>query len=272
MTDVDGGTRSFFVDLDDAEVPSEFLRVFERVENLKCVICLLKGWDEEVAASKDSTVKSLSNARRNIVKIRSIIQAIQENIECLQEERNFAKYQQQKLLYILNNIPDRFNCLVPTQKKGDNNLASVTSSEPSTKEHPSTEQPLRNKTVCNIPEVLFLTLDEFEKTPKYLRGRVTYEKINGFIEVFNKVLTSKYAVFKKKKSTLKKKDADLWNAYFKQELKETKGLYFCVADDFKNLNGCVLDKASLNMLTILRHCGRIRELRTGGILRYVAVF
>lgn len=58
---------------------------------------------------------------------------------------------------------------------------------------------------------------------RYLKGRVTYEKVNTFIELLNRVLSSKYAIFKKRKATLKKKDADLWNEFYKQELKETKG-------------------------------------------------
>jgi len=56
-----------------------------------------------------------------------------------------------------------------------------------------------------------------------MKGRVTYEKLNTFIEVVNKVIFQKYTIFKKKKSTLKKRDADLWNEFYKQELKETKG-------------------------------------------------
>ncbi|KAK3931833.1 Spindle and kinetochore-associated protein 1 [Frankliniella fusca] len=269
----DMNMESFVVESDESEVPSALFLLLDRVTNLKLIVSSFQGWDEEVAASKSSTVKSLVKLKHNFEELRSIFQAILDNVKDLRYEECFARYLRQKSEYVQNNIPDKYNCgsgvIKVSAKTGKTDKLTVTSSiEADCKEQSSTEK----EAIRNSPEVFFLTVDEFENIPKYLKGRITYEKVNAFIELFNKVLSRKYAIFKRKKSALKKKEADLWNEYNKQELKETKGLYFCVADDFKNLNGCALDKSGLSILTILRHCKRIRELRTGGILRYVAMF
>lgn len=47
------------------------------------------------------------------------------------------------------------------------------------------------------------------------------------------------------------------------------GLHFIVEDDIKNDSGLKLDKASKTLFTILRHCQRFREVRSGKLLRYV---
>jgi hypothetical protein len=46
------------------------------------------------------------------------------------------------------------------------------------------------------------------------------------------------------------------------------GIYFCVTDDLKTLGNIKMDKASYNMLNILRNTRRMREIRTPGITRF----
>lgn len=248
------------------EVPASLLETAQRVNALQQVVEVFRGWSQDVAALKTSALNALAVSKENIAEINSLCESILNEHELAEEEKQRAKLLSRKSQFVLNNIPDRFNCLssigVPTTESAEIDGNSVQSNIKSVR-----EQPLK----C-VLEVPYLTLDEFDSIPKYLKGRVTYDKINGFVDVFNKVLSNKYAIFKKKKSTLKKKDVNLWNEFNKQELKETKGLYFCVGNDFLNLASHALDKASLNMLTILRHLGRIREIRSGGILRYVAVY
>ncbi|XP_034239156.1 spindle and kinetochore-associated protein 1-like [Thrips palmi] len=253
------------------EVPSFLLNLAERIQILEQAACLFRGWDSEINELKSATISALSNCRRGIEEMKKYGKALEPQFEASSAKQNDLRRLKHKMQFILNNIPDRFNCpsniaqLNSEVEKTDQLPVEETQMEPS-------QTTIKEKSTIKIPDILFLTVDEFEKVPKYMKGRVTYEKLNAFIEVFNKVLLQKYTIFKKKKSTLKKRDADLWNEFNKQELKETKGLYFCVGNDFKTFNGFSLDKMSLNMITILRHCGRLRELRTGGILRYVAMF
>lgn len=247
------------------EVPSALLLIADRAYTLSQVIEVFRGWDSDIADLKSSAISELAEVKKSISEIKLLNQRLQEEYQGFEEEKERARILKYKYDFIINNIPDRFNC--------PSNI-SLPSAEPvNTESKPvSTNATAPAPKPSNVPEILFLTIDEFEKVPKYLKGRATYDKINAFIDVVNKVISQKYAIFKRKRSTLKKRDADLWNEFNIQELKETKGLYFCVANDFKTFTGCVLDKVSLNMLTVLRHCGRIRELRTRGILRYVVNF
>ena len=46
------------------------------------------------------------------------------------------------------------------------------------------------------------------------------------------------------------------------------GLHFIVDSDITNLSRFNLDRAGRSILIILRHTGRIREVRGGGLTRY----
>jgi len=46
------------------------------------------------------------------------------------------------------------------------------------------------------------------------------------------------------------------------------GLHFIVDSDIANLTRFNLDRAGRSILVILRHCGRLREVRGGGVTRY----
>ena len=56
------------------------------------------------------------------------------------------------------------------------------------------------------------------------------------------------------------------------ETRETKGLYFVVADDLKASDSLKSESSRRSIFTILRHLQRIREIRgPGPILRYAAL-
>lgn len=103
-----------------------------------------------------------------------------------------------------------------------------------------------------------------------MRGRLTYEMVNSFIDAFNVTLQKKYQIFSRPRNTLKGKKLIAYDTFKKQETKETieKGIYFCVTDDLKTLGNITMDKASYNMLNILRNTQRMREIRTPGITRF----
>lgn len=255
---------------DPHEVPSYLLNLAERIQMLEICVTLFRGWDSEMEEIKASSISALARCKESIKEIKNYVKALQPELDASQAKSNELLRLKHKMEYIINNIPDRFNCPASIAQ-----LNSEDEKPNGLKVEAAKTEPIqtngKQKSVTKIPSILYVTLDEFEKVPKYMKGRVTYEKLNAFIDIINSVISQKYAIFKKKKSTLKKHDADLWNEFYKQELKETKGLFFCVGKDFNNFSGFTLDKMSLNMMTILRHCGRIRELRTGGILRYIVM-
>jgi hypothetical protein len=54
-----------------------------------------------------------------------------------------------------------------------------------------------------------------------LRGRLAYEMVNKFIDDFNMALKKKYQLFSHPRSTLKGKKLAEYDAFKKQETKET---------------------------------------------------
>jgi len=87
----------------------------------------------------------------------------------------------------------------------------------------------------NEPEIChtisFITVEEFNKVPKYIIGRQTLDTINSLINTINQTLVAKYTILALGKTTAQKKgDLDLYLRYKKQELdvqeKDSKYLNF----------------------------------------------
>jgi hypothetical protein len=49
------------------------------------------------------------------------------------------------------------------------------------------------------------------------------------------------------------------------------GCYFFVDKDLKEFSSFKLDKVGQSILNILRHCGKLKEVRGGKIVRFVVV-
>jgi hypothetical protein len=54
-----------------------------------------------------------------------------------------------------------------------------------------------------------------------MRGRLTYEMVNSFIDAFNMTLQKKYQLFSRPRNTLKGKKLTVYDTFKKQETKET---------------------------------------------------
>lgn len=125
------------------------------------------------------------------------------------------------------------------------------------------------------PTILFISLEEFNNVPKYMIGRQTLETINGLISDINNTLITKYTILSWGKATAQKKgEINLYLQYKKQEFdikKERGRLYFFTAEDYYRQTKKKIDKTKLNLITVLRHCKRLRECRTNNELRYVII-
>jgi hypothetical protein len=118
-----------------------------------------------------------------------------------------------------------------------------------------------------------LSEEEFEQVPKYLKGRLTATKINSFIQYFNRFLAEKYGIlFRSNPAKLSIDQRQKFFEWKAAELEELGGRIFLTEADFKAKNGqghFKFDQVARNILTILRQVGRIKEVRSSGIIRYV---
>ncbi|XP_071080281.1 SKA complex subunit 1-like [Haliotis cracherodii] len=131
------------------------------------------------------------------------------------------------------------------------------------------ERPVKEVVYC--PPIEYLTVDEFDTVPKYMKGRLTYNQLNGVIDDLNKTFLAKYKILKMKRSKLSDVNRKRYESFKLQESKDSKDTYFVVEGDMKEFAKMKMDATSRAMLTVLRHCGRMREIRGGGITRFAMV-
>ena len=125
---------------------------------------------------------------------------------------------------------------------------------------------------CVVKNISFLTLDEFNKIPKYMKGRLSYELLTQAVKEFNDCVNMKYDFLAKDVNELtlneKKKRAQL-KSQMKPELKKNN---FVTADDLKEYTMFKTDSSRKSVFTVLRHFQRIKENRgPGSIIRHVVV-
>ncbi|KAI1294858.1 Spindle and kinetochore-associated protein 1 [Halotydeus destructor] len=127
--------------------------------------------------------------------------------------------------------------------------------------------------ISRVPSVDFLTTDEFETIPAYMRGpRMTYEAINRSVGDFNRAVSAKYRLLSAPQSKLSEKEVKQYQVYKGQENAETNGVFFCTIADLKQLSELKADNTTKIVLTCLRHCKRIKEIRgPAKIIRYAIV-
>ncbi|XP_053304202.1 spindle and kinetochore-associated protein 1 [Spea bombifrons] len=131
------------------------------------------------------------------------------------------------------------------------------------------EPPKRPTKEKAIKEMELITVQEFANVPAYMKNRLTYEQINGVIEEVNKAVVGKYKIFHQPMKSLNNAAKKQLCRFKEEETKETKGLFFVVDQDIKEFTQVKVDKRFHGMLSILRHCHRIREIRSKGLVRYI---
>ncbi len=141
-------------------------------------------------------------------------------------------------------------------------------------EAPSKKEPAKKaaatKGGSHVPKVPFLTVAEFDNVPKYMRGRLTYDAVNAAIEEYNGAVEDKYAFLRRGFQAMGSiKDKKRFKELRAQETRECKGAHFVVADDLRECGSLKSEAARRAVFTILRHCGRVREIRKPGMpLKY----
>ncbi|KAM7425972.1 Spindle and kinetochore-associated protein 1 [Porites harrisoni] len=142
----------------------------------------------------------------------------------------------------------------------------------------SLQNPRKTKRVKDIstadngsrfPKLAYLTVEEFEEIPKYIKGRISYDQVNNAIDEIHKVIIAKYKILRLPRSAMGEPVMKKYKAFKEAETPETEGEYFFVDDDLKTYSQLKMDSTGKAILIMLRHCGRLREVRSKKLLRYV---
>ena len=130
----------------------------------------------------------------------------------------------------------------------------------------------RAKPPLIVISISHLTLEEFEKVPKYMKGRLTYDSLSQAVEEFNLSLRGKYEFLGKSLNELSLKEKKKRNILKSQDKPELRGKYFLTTEELKDFTMYKTENSKKAVITILRHFQRIRENRgPGSLIRYVVV-
>ncbi|XP_064609676.1 spindle and kinetochore-associated protein 1-like isoform X2 [Liolophura sinensis] len=235
------------------------------------------------AADGDMTQSLLASIQSDVNELAVILRLIRGEIskqkEQIQQTEVIKESIQElnaSLRHALDNIPAR----LPQKQKHSSPEAQQVEIRPTHVDAPPMErwhvQP-RQPSVKTKPASFYvqqldlLTVDEFQSVPKYMRGRITYDQMNNAVEELNKALSAKYKLLGQKRTKLNDANRKKWEVYKSQDIKESTGYFFIVDADVKTYSNLKIDRAFSSLMTILRHCGRIKEIRGGGITRYAVL-
>ncbi|KFO34396.1 Spindle and kinetochore-associated protein 1 [Fukomys damarensis] len=168
--------------------------------------------------------------------------------------------------HLNENIPSHLPQVTVTQNLV--NGSDLDSEEPVKVEEPEPSRKLPKEQKI-IKEMLFISTDEFNGVPSYMKSRLTYCQINDVIKEINKAVVSKYKIVHQPKKSMNSVTRNLYQRFINEETKDTKGQYFIVEADIKEFTTLKADKRFHVILNILRHCRRLSEVRGGGLTRYV---
>lgn len=172
----------------------------------------------------------------------------------------------QAVEHLKENIPPYLPQVTVTQDSAS--VSAADPEEPVKAEEPApTRKPPKEQR--SIKEMSFITSDEFNGIPAYMKSRLTYCQINDVIKEINKAVVSKYKILYQPKKSMSSVARNLYHRFIDEETKDTKGHYFIVEADIKEFTALKADKRFHVILNILRHCRRLSEVRGGGLTRYV---
>ena len=127
-----------------------------------------------------------------------------------------------------------------------------------------------NNTQRQIPQIEIVGKDEFDSVPKYVKGRLTQNRLNDAINEYNKELQSKYRILAMHPSKMQKSQFDLHEKYVREDTKETKNCYWLNHDDFKSSTNFTFDQTGKAIFNVMRHLKRIRMI-SGKKPKYIAL-
>lgn len=107
----------------------------------------------------------------------------------------------------------------------------------------------------------------FDAVPKYIKGRLSYEKLIEICEALSNALTQKYKILATKRSGMSEETLRKFKVFKDQECESTEGFKFLSTPEFKLLN-IVLDAPTKGTLGVLKHTNALKVDTVAGVSRY----
>ncbi|EDQ85647.1 uncharacterized protein MONBRDRAFT_34174 [Monosiga brevicollis MX1] len=126
------------------------------------------------------------------------------------------------------------------------------------------------KRTVALPTLAYLRVDEFNAIPKYMRNRATREELNALIDTITDVVTRKYEILQLQRSQMNDETLAHWHRFKESECHDTDapGVFYFTEEDLRRMASTGTGHTKRD-LPCLRTAGRLKEIRTGGCVRYV---
>ncbi|BFZ01060.1 hypothetical protein BsWGS_04098 [Bradybaena similaris] len=214
--------------------------------------------DKSCIEVKNALLPLLDDVKLELWKMRREVDRAKEQLQKLEAIKTQCANLLQHLQFVVDNTPAQ----LPSKKCTVNQQAASNQNGTNSNANSAVQQVTRS---CSYLD--FITVDEFEAVPKYMKGRLKYEKVNSIIEQLDKVFSEKYQILKLKTSSLNDLNRKRVEAFRLQE-KDSAGDVFIVEKDISDLASLKVDSNLRNVIMILRHCNILREVRGGGYVRF----
>ncbi|KAI0563201.1 Spindle and kinetochore-associated protein [Gracilaria domingensis] len=152
-----------------------------------------------------------------------------------------------------------------TEKKSAPSLKKLASGKSPVKTRSKTTkrrvEKSKDEPIPDPPQIRYVTQEELDDAPQYVKGRLSIEKISTVVDKFNVILEKKYTLlsrpFRELTSQEMSKYEDLRDAF----CPEVSGKEFITDSEIKGFGGCRMDAAVKSVINILRHVSAMKEIR-----------
>mmetsp|Transcript_1265 Transcript_1265/g.3535 ORF Transcript_1265/g.3535 Transcript_1265/m.3535 type:complete len:328 (+) Transcript_1265:979-1962(+) len=118
-----------------------------------------------------------------------------------------------------------------------------------------------------VPNMQYLTTDELNSAPAYMRNRLTIDKVNSAVDEVQDIFGRKYEILRMPHRQLSTEQKKLQAGYKQLEMDhpKLKGLLFISETDCKTARLVKSDQTGKNIMSVLRHVQRLKEISVGGL-------
>ncbi|XP_039251516.2 SKA complex subunit 1-like [Styela clava] len=207
--------------------------------------------------------------------IRSKIDQEKDKLAEIQKKRERLNEVRQRLNHMCYHLPET---TTPVYQNAPINFTAIQSTrtvdiESSKVEDKENLKP--DKKSKGVKIIRSLQENDFEHIPKHVKGHLSMEQINSGIGEVNHILEKKYEFLKRPRKTLSRADEKKRSIYLEmgKDLKGTIFEIFFMDSDVQSY-GTVLKsrpKSRETVFLVLRHLGKMKEIRKGKPPRYCIV-
>ena len=236
------------------------------------ILGLLAGLDKAVSEMEAAT----ASHRAHLTSERAQLKRGTAMLEAVRELENRTQYTH-------NNLPEKLpgytssSSMMPLGDKANssnrraNSSAGSSTSSSSSSSSSAVTRKKRSASTVRIAKLAYVKVDEFEEVPKYIRGRLKRDQVNEIVDAVHVAMVEKYRILNTPRNKLGQQAMEQWRRFREQEVKETAGQRFFIEDDLRTFTDIQVNSAVRSSMVVLRHLGRLREVRGSGVTRLVAL-